>query len=330
MGGKADPRALNEQIAWVWPLSTSPVPQECQWGDALRPHFSHSPRGASSPTGFFMGWTVVVLVRRSAAWLPVTTWSGPPVPARWSGWRAASAWEAGSTQYEGQMVLFLNLDLKEFGRGAALGVWTLLLVSELGLNSEVLPVLGGHPGAQSRFLYVGGALPALPSGITGLLWPSPPFSKLLFWAGLRDLTTPSGKDPDETVHSLAQRALLLRWHLLQWSVWAHSISSASGPVSQSLPSWANPSFHITGAAAGGRVGPTAGFSTYSPSSGWVHHDASSHSMEGWRQCPRPSTPTWLVGVSVFSKASLSVGSVSRQKVLEGVSRGQQPGGGPHY
>ena len=39
------------------------------------------------------------------------------------------------------MVLFLNLDLKEFGRGAALGVWTLLLVSELGFNSEVLPVL---------------------------------------------------------------------------------------------------------------------------------------------------------------------------------------------
>ena len=77
------------------------------------------------------------------------------------------------------MVLFLNLDLKEFARGAALGAWTLLLVSELGLNSEVLPGLGGHPGAQSRLLYVGGALPALPSGTSGgssaLHLPSPNF-----------------------------------------------------------------------------------------------------------------------------------------------------------
>lgn len=39
----------------------------------------------------------------------------PPV-LRWSWWRAASAWEAGSAQCEGQMVLSLNLDLEEFGR----------------------------------------------------------------------------------------------------------------------------------------------------------------------------------------------------------------------
>lgn len=37
-------------------------------------------------------------------------------------------------------------------------------VSELGLDSEVLPVRGDHPAAQNRFLYVGGALHALPSG----------------------------------------------------------------------------------------------------------------------------------------------------------------------
>lgn len=47
----------------------------------------------------------------------------------------------------------------------ALGARTLLLVSELGLDSEVLPVRGDHPAAQNRFLYVGGALHALPSGI---------------------------------------------------------------------------------------------------------------------------------------------------------------------
>lgn len=41
----------------------------------------------------------------------------------------------------------------------------------------------------------------------GLLGPSPPFSKPLLWAGLRELTTPPGKDPDETVHSFAERRL---------------------------------------------------------------------------------------------------------------------------
>ncbi|XP_004775970.1 protoporphyrinogen oxidase isoform X1 [Mustela putorius furo] len=100
----------------------------------------------------------------------------------------------------------------------AVGARTLLLfllflrvygeqVSELGLDSEVLPVRGDHPAAQNRFLYVGGALHALPSGLRGLFRPSPPFSKPLFWAGLKELTTPRGKDPDETVHSFAQRRL---------------------------------------------------------------------------------------------------------------------------
>ncbi|KAF5918322.1 hypothetical protein HPG69_006105, partial [Diceros bicornis minor] len=80
-------------------------------------------------------------------------------------------------------------------------------ISELGLDSEVLPVRGDHPAAQNRFLYVGGALHALPTGLRGLLRPSPPFSKPLFWAGLRELITPRGKDPDETVHSFTQRRL---------------------------------------------------------------------------------------------------------------------------
>nr|XP_020029949.1 protoporphyrinogen oxidase isoform X3 [Castor canadensis] len=89
----------------------------------------------------------------------------------------------------------------------ALGARTLLLVSELGLDSEVLPVRGDHPAARNRFLYVGGALHPLPSGLRGILRPSPPFSKPLFWAGLRELMKPRGKEPDETVHSFAQRRL---------------------------------------------------------------------------------------------------------------------------
>ncbi|CAK6439893.1 unnamed protein product [Pipistrellus nathusii] len=89
----------------------------------------------------------------------------------------------------------------------ARGARTLLLVSELGLASEVLPVRGDHPAARHRFLYAGGALHALPAGLRGLLRPSPPFSKPLLWAGLRDLTAPQSRDPDETVHSFAERRL---------------------------------------------------------------------------------------------------------------------------
>nr|KAF6268510.1 protoporphyrinogen oxidase [Pipistrellus kuhlii] len=89
----------------------------------------------------------------------------------------------------------------------ARGARTLLLVSELGLASEVLPVRGDHPAARNRFLYAGGALHALPAGLRGLLRPSPPFSKPLLWAGLRDLTAPQSRDPDETVHSFAERRL---------------------------------------------------------------------------------------------------------------------------
>ncbi|XP_001381688.1 protoporphyrinogen oxidase [Monodelphis domestica] len=88
-----------------------------------------------------------------------------------------------------------------------LGARTLLMVSELGLDSAILPVPGNHPAAQNRFLYVGGALHPLPTGLRGLFFPAPPFSKPLFWAGLRELTTPRGLEPDETVHSFAERRL---------------------------------------------------------------------------------------------------------------------------
>ncbi|XP_053464141.1 protoporphyrinogen oxidase isoform X3 [Nycticebus coucang] len=49
----------------------------------------------------------------------------------------------------------------------ALGARTLLMVAELGLDSQVLPVRGDHPAARNRFLYVGGALHALPTDLRG-------------------------------------------------------------------------------------------------------------------------------------------------------------------
>lgn len=39
-----------------------------------------------------------------------------PLARRWSWWRAASIWEAGSAPCAAQMALSLNLDLEEFGR----------------------------------------------------------------------------------------------------------------------------------------------------------------------------------------------------------------------
>ncbi|XP_054443841.1 protoporphyrinogen oxidase isoform X4 [Pteronotus mesoamericanus] len=158
-----------------------------------------------------MGRTVVVLGGGISGLAASYHLSRAPRPPR-SWWRAASAWEAGSAPCEGQAVLSSNLGLGGFGRRERWErgpcSWTRgKQVSELGLDSEVLPVRGDHPAARNRFLYVGGALHALPSGLRGLLRPSPPFSKPLFWAGLRELTAPRGKDPDETVHSFAERRL---------------------------------------------------------------------------------------------------------------------------
>ncbi|NWX45804.1 PPOX oxidase, partial [Steatornis caripensis] len=78
-------------------------------------------------------------------------------------------------------------------------------VSELGLEGDVLPVPGDHPASRNRFLYVGGALHKLPSGLGGLLRPAPPFSRALLWSGVRDLLAPAGTEPDESVHAFALR-----------------------------------------------------------------------------------------------------------------------------
>ncbi|XP_042640733.1 protoporphyrinogen oxidase isoform X1 [Tyto alba] len=89
--------------------------------------------------------------------------------------------------------------------GGAVGTSTLHMVSELGLEGDVLPVPGDHPASRNRFLYTGGALHKLPSGLGGLLWPTPPFSRALLWSGVRDLLAPAGTEPDESVHAFVHR-----------------------------------------------------------------------------------------------------------------------------
>ncbi|NWS62909.1 PPOX oxidase, partial [Chunga burmeisteri] len=85
------------------------------------------------------------------------------------------------------------------------GTDTLRMVSELGLEGDVLPVPGDHPASRNRFLYTGGALHKLPSGLGGLLRPVPPFSRALLWSGVRDLLAPAGTEPDESVHAFVHR-----------------------------------------------------------------------------------------------------------------------------
>ncbi|XP_072702850.1 protoporphyrinogen oxidase isoform X2 [Ciconia boyciana] len=89
--------------------------------------------------------------------------------------------------------------------GGAVGADTLRMVSELGLEGDVLPVPGDHPASKNRFLYAGRALHKLPSGLGGLLRPVPPFSRALLWSGVRDLLAPAGTEPDETVHAFVHR-----------------------------------------------------------------------------------------------------------------------------
>ncbi|NXB27659.1 PPOX oxidase, partial [Eulacestoma nigropectus] len=78
-------------------------------------------------------------------------------------------------------------------------------VSELGLAGDILPVPGDHPASRNRFLYLGGALHRLPSGLGGLLRAVPPFSRALLWSGVQDLVTPAGTGPDESAHAFACR-----------------------------------------------------------------------------------------------------------------------------
>ncbi|NXH12730.1 PPOX oxidase, partial [Bucco capensis] len=89
--------------------------------------------------------------------------------------------------------------------GGVVGTGTLHMVSELGLESDVLPVPRDHPASRNRFLYTGGALHKLPSGLGGLLRPVPPFSRALLWSGVQDLLAPAGTEPDESVHAFVHR-----------------------------------------------------------------------------------------------------------------------------
>uniref|UniRef100_A0AAV2MFM6 Protoporphyrinogen oxidase n=1 Tax=Knipowitschia caucasica TaxID=637954 RepID=A0AAV2MFM6_KNICA len=82
---------------------------------------------------------------------------------------------------------------------------TLNMVEELGLESEVLPVSQDHVASQKRFLFVRGQLWEMPRGLSGLLRPTPPFSRALLPLLLSEVFVSRAEDQDETLHSFVSR-----------------------------------------------------------------------------------------------------------------------------
>lgn len=87
----------------------------------------------------------------------------------------------------------------------AVGRNTLNLVEELGLVGEILPVSYSHVASQNRYVFVKGQLCRMPSGLSGLLWTSPPFSQPLLLELIKEIFVPKAHKKDESVHSFVSR-----------------------------------------------------------------------------------------------------------------------------
>lgn len=81
------------------------------------------------------------------------------------------------------------------------GVATVELVEELGLQSELI---SASPAARLRYLYTGGKLQALPTGVVSLL--TSPLTRPLIWPLLKEWRVARGTG-DETVDQFAARRL---------------------------------------------------------------------------------------------------------------------------
>ncbi|XP_067252453.1 protoporphyrinogen oxidase isoform X1 [Chanodichthys erythropterus] len=89
----------------------------------------------------------------------------------------------------------------------AVGRNTLNMVSELGLESELLPITKDHVASKNRFLYVKGQLHKMPSGPGGALRTIPPFSRPIIQSVLKEILISKGKEEDESVHAFVSRRL---------------------------------------------------------------------------------------------------------------------------
>ena len=83
-----------------------------------------------------------------------------------------------------------------------------LQVSDLGLADRILSVKSNHPGSRSRFIYSGGSLHQLPTGLVSVIKKQSLFSKSLFPIFLREpFVKTKTDDADESVYSFFERRL---------------------------------------------------------------------------------------------------------------------------
>lgn len=84
---------------------------------------------------------------------------------------------------------------------------SLNLIDELGLGDQVRPIHSNHVAARNRMIFAKGKLNMLPSDVFGLVKIIPPFTKPLFFAGIKDLSTGRSKQPldDETIYDFTKR-----------------------------------------------------------------------------------------------------------------------------
>uniref|UniRef100_A0A8C5ATJ1 Protoporphyrinogen oxidase n=1 Tax=Gadus morhua TaxID=8049 RepID=A0A8C5ATJ1_GADMO len=89
----------------------------------------------------------------------------------------------------------------------AVGLNTLNLVQDIGLENEILPVPYSHNASKNRYLYVNEKLHKMPSGLWGALQTVSPFSRPIIHSIAKEILVKKGKEDDESIHSFVSRRL---------------------------------------------------------------------------------------------------------------------------
>ncbi|KAF5890406.1 protoporphyrinogen oxidase, partial [Clarias magur] len=82
---------------------------------------------------------------------------------------------------------------------------TLNMLSDLGLEDEILPVPHHHVASKNRFLYVNGELHQMPSSFSGVVKTVPPFTRPIILSVLKEVLVRKGKEEDESMHLFFSR-----------------------------------------------------------------------------------------------------------------------------
>lgn len=85
------------------------------------------------------------------------------------------------------------------------GLNTLSLIEELGLSDRLVSIPRNHPVAKNRLLYVKNKLHTLPNSISAFFKITPPFSRPLILALMKDFLTPRKVTSDESIYDFVKR-----------------------------------------------------------------------------------------------------------------------------